>query len=184
MGRTGSRASLVGLLVLAGCGGGGGGEKVKGTPPSAPARMRLLSPEFADGGTVPRSDTCAGQGAVPSLHWTSPPAGARALALTVEDPDAPNGTFVHWIAFDLPPTLRAVAGGRPRLPGRQAANSAGATGWTPPCPPPGKPHRYVFTIYALPAPLNLRDGVDPAAARAAIARAAIARGQLTGRFGR
>jgi Raf kinase inhibitor-like YbhB/YbcL family protein len=183
MGRTSSRAALAVLLLLAGC-GGWGGEKVKGPAPSAPATMRLTSPEFADGATIPRSDTCAGRGAVPRLGWTRPPARTRALALTVEDPDAPGGTFLHWIAFDLGPTVRTVAGDPPRLPGRHAANSAGGTGWTPPCPPPGRPHRYVFTIYALRAPLDLRDHVDPAVARAAIARAAIARGKLTGRFGR
>src|SRR4051812_20569770 len=131
MGRTRSRAALAALLVLAGC--GGGSETVKGPPPSAPATMRLASPDFAGGGTIPRSDTCAGGGAVPSLGWTRPPARTRALALTVEDPDAPGGTFVHWIVFDLPPTARAVPGGHPRLTGRQAANSAGGTGWTPPC---------------------------------------------------
>jgi Raf kinase inhibitor-like YbhB/YbcL family protein len=183
MGRTSSRAVLAALLLLAGC-GGGGGQKVEGPPPAAPATLRLVSPEFANGATLPVSDTCAAEGEPPSLSWTRPPARTRALALTVEDPDAPGGTFVHWILFDLRPSHRALVGDVSRIDGRQAANSAGKTGWTPPCPPPGGAHRYVFSIYALRAPLGLPNGVDPQRALSAIGRVALARGQLVGNFGR
>jgi Raf kinase inhibitor-like YbhB/YbcL family protein len=189
MGRTTSSAALAALaltLVLAGCGGGGGGGKAKAPPPSsAAAAISLTSPAFAPNSTIPTRFTCAGAGAAPPLAWRGVPASARALALTVEDPDAPGGTFVHWVLYDVPPTTTRLTGSTPPPGAREARNGAGSTGWTPPCPPPGdKAHRYVFTLYALRAPLGLPPDGDPGQARDAIARAALARGQLTGTFRR
>ena len=183
MGRTPSR---IGLLVgpafaLAGCGGGG-----QATVPSshAPTTIRVTSPAFASGAAIPRRFTCAGAGAAPPLRWSGVPARARALALTVEDPDAPGGTFVHWIVFDIPASARGLAGTTPPPGAHQARNSAGSTGWTPPCAPPGRPHHYLFTLYALDAPLSQPNGTNAAIVRAGIARAAVARGQLVGSFSR
>jgi Raf kinase inhibitor-like YbhB/YbcL family protein len=194
MGRTPSTlplaASLLGL-ALAGCGGGGGGGKApssaatSATPAPAAARIVLVSPAFAPNGTMPRRFTCAGGGAAPPLRWSRVPRGAQALALVVEDLDAPGGTFVHWVLYDIPPTTRGLEGATPPPGAREARNGAGSTGWTPPCPPPGdKVHRYVFTLYALRSPLGIPPNGDPAEARSAISRVTIARGQLVGRFGR
>lgn len=129
---------------------------------SAPARMTLTSPAFVDGGTIPARYTCDGENVAPPLSWSRPPAGTRALALTVEDPDAPGGTYIHWVVLDLPPDATEVPPGTP--------------GYRGPCPPKGdRPHRYVFTVWAL------RERVER---RGAIGDAAIARGVLVGRYGR
>jgi Raf kinase inhibitor-like YbhB/YbcL family protein len=196
MGRTASRLAVAAVaLALASCGGGGGKATSAATTPSptstaqpAPApsgRMRLVSPAFPPGGTIPRRFTCAGGGAAPALRWSGVPRGTQALALVVEDLDAPNPPFVHWVLYDIPPTTEGLDGATPPPGALEARNGESSTGWTPPCPPPGdKVHRYVFTLYALRAPLRIQPNGDPAEARAAIDRAAIDRAQLVGRFGR
>jgi phosphatidylethanolamine-binding protein (PEBP) family uncharacterized protein len=129
---------------------------------SAPERMTLTSPAFVDGATIPARYTCDGENVAPPLSWSRPPAGTRAVALTVEDPDAPGGTFVHWVVLDLPADATSVPPGTP--------------GYRGPCPPKGdRPHRYVFTVWALR---------EPVTSRQAIGGAAIARGVLVGRYGR
>jgi Raf kinase inhibitor-like YbhB/YbcL family protein len=175
-------AVLLVFVAFAGC---GGAERVSKPPPRAPARMALSSPAFASGATIPVRFTCAGAGTSPPLRWSGVPAAARSLALLVEDPDAPGGTFVHWTLYALKPGLRALAAGAVAAGARQGANSAGGTGWTPPCPPGGdRPHRYVFTLYALSRPLGLAAGAAPGAVHDAVARVALARGELVGRFQR
>jgi len=128
--------------------------------------MTLRSGAFADGGAIPARYTCAGQGLAPPLAWRGAPAAARAQALVMEDPDAPGGTFVHWVVIDLSPDTTALRDGRPAPPGRALRNSFGER------------------IYALDAPLRLGTDSSPADARTAIGRHAIASGRLTGRFGR
>ncbi len=171
--------------MLAGWAGAcGGGSTVAGPPPRAPATMTLRSPAFADGGTIPVVYTCAGRGLAPPLRWSGVPASARALALVMEDPDAPGGTFVHWVLVDLPPRTSALRGGAPP-PARALGNSFGRRGYGGPCPPEGdRPHHYVFRLYALDAPLRLAASTSPGDVRTAIGRHAIASGRLTGRFGR
>jgi Raf kinase inhibitor-like YbhB/YbcL family protein len=177
-------AAALALVPLA-CGGGGGGQTVTGPPPDAPAAMQVTSPAFAGGASIPRRFTCDGANAAPTVAWTGVPAKARTLALTLEDPDAPGGTFVHWTVYDLPPTAARVAGGRVPAGARQGANSFGKRGYGGPCPPKGdRPHRYVFSVYALRTRLDLKAGARPGDVRSAIARAALARGRLTGRYGR
>ena len=174
--RTRARAAAVlATLALAGC---GGGDTVEGPPPEAPATMRLTSDAFADGGTIPERYTC--DGVAPPLTWDGVPAEARALALLMEDPDAPSGTFVHWTVIDMPADATAVPRGA-----TEGENSFGDRGYGGPCPPEDDaPHRYVFLVYALRAPLDLEVGAGPEEVRSAIEREAIASGQLAGRFGR
>jgi Raf kinase inhibitor-like YbhB/YbcL family protein len=171
-------AVVAAVLVLAGC--GGGGEKPSSGPPSAPATMRLTSPAFSDGGTIPTRFTCGGEGTAPPLAIVDAPARARELALVVEDRDA--GNFVHWILLRIPPGTSLI--GKP--PGAIATkNSFGKRGWGAPCPPKGDPpHHYVFTIYALDARLGLGEDASPNDVHAALAKHALARGTLTGRFSR
>jgi Raf kinase inhibitor-like YbhB/YbcL family protein len=177
------RTVSIGLAVAAVALGGCGDDKVSGPPPAAPVRMALSSPAFAPGGTIPKAFTCSGRGQSPPLRWRSVPRDARSLALLVEDPDAPGGTYVHWTAWDIPPATTSLAAGA--KPPRQGRSSGGDTGWQPPCPPGGdEPHRYTFTLYALRAPLGLDDGAKPDEVRDAIGKQALARGSLTGRFGR
>jgi Raf kinase inhibitor-like YbhB/YbcL family protein len=164
---------LAGALILAAC----GGSEVMSIPePAVAESIVVTSPAFADGQPVPREYTCKGAGRAPELGWRGIPAGANSLALVVSDPDAPKGTFVHWVLYALP----ARDGGLPRgdLPpaARQADNSAGKNGWYPPCPPSGT-HRYRFTVYALGGPVTARSTQD---ILDEIGRLAVARGTLTG----
>ena len=134
---------------------------------------------FANGATIPARFTCAGAGERPRLVVTGVTPRTRELILVVTDPDAPSGTFVHWTAYAIQPDTRVLPG-----PAREGRNSAGSTGWTPPCPPKGdKPHRYVFSVYALRTPIFLKRGAEPGAV-IGVLRGAIARGQTVGRFGR
>jgi len=134
---------------------------------------------FREGATIPTRFTCSGAGDAPRLFAEPMPRGTRELVLVVTDPDAPGGTYVHWTAFGIQPTVGAIPGGA-----AQGHNSAGHVGWTPPCPPKGdRPHRYVFSVYALAKPSGLKSGADPGDVIAAL-DGAIARGQVTGRFGR
>jgi len=107
----------------------------------------LSSPAFEDGATVPRQFTCDGEDLAPPLAWSGAPEGTRSFALVMEDPDAPHGTFTHWLLYDIPRTtthLREDGGGK------ALRNSFGRAEYGGPCPPPGHgPHRYVFTLYAL-----------------------------------
>jgi Raf kinase inhibitor-like YbhB/YbcL family protein len=122
----------------------------------------LRSPAFEDGAPIPRRHTCEGEDVSPALEWTAPPPEARSLALVVEDPDAPGGTFTHWLAWGIEAETRGlVEGERPPLEGR---NSFRQRGWRGPCPPRGHgPHRYVFRLVALDA--TLEDLAPGAAAR-------------------
>jgi Raf kinase inhibitor-like YbhB/YbcL family protein len=123
--------------------------------------------------------------AIPTLRWSALPAGTRDLALFVDDPDAPGGTFAHWNVWGLSPALRGITDGHVPTSAKQAKNSAGKTGWTAPCPPKGdKPHRYVFTLFALKKPLDAANGASASDARKAVTGSALARGQLVGRYGR
>lgn len=111
----------------------------------------ISSPAFADGGDIPVRHTCDGEDISPRLTWSGTPRGARSLALVMDDPDAPRGTFTHWVVHDLPPDLKEVGEGA--TVAVQGRNSFGRMGYGGPCPPPGdQPHRYRFTLYALDVP--------------------------------
>jgi Raf kinase inhibitor-like YbhB/YbcL family protein len=169
-------------LALAGC---GGGDRASGPPPSAPDRIELSSTAFGDGGTIPDRFTCAGRGVSPQLAWTGVPGGARELALLMDDPDAPGGTFVHWVLFRIPAATKAIPEGTVPRGARQGENSRGEPAYAGPCPPEGDaPHHYEFTLYALKSAIDLPDGAAADAVRDAVAKAALARGRLVGRFGR
>jgi Raf kinase inhibitor-like YbhB/YbcL family protein len=164
-------------LLLAGC--GGGHDAAAPARDDAPNTIKLSSPAFADGAAIPKDNSCDGAGKPPALSWSGVPERARELVLVVEDPDARGGTFVHWTAFGIPADATSVpagvAGGK---------NSSGDEGWTPPCPPGGKPHRYVFTLYALGRPSGLEAGASAKDVRAALSGGALARGRLTGTYSR
>ncbi|HEX2411417.1 MAG TPA: YbhB/YbcL family Raf kinase inhibitor-like protein [Solirubrobacteraceae bacterium] len=173
-------AAVLAALALAGC----GGDAVEGPPPSAPDSMHLTSPAFAAGAAIPKRFTCDGEDFSPPLRWTGVPAGARSLALLMEDPEA-DGTFMHWTVFAIAPDATNLHEGEVPQGAREGENSFGDTRYGGPCPPEGDPsHRYVFSLYALRQAPDLEPGASPDDVRAAIAGAAIARGQLTGRYGR
>ncbi len=121
----------------------------------------LTSSSFVNGADIPKQFTCEGQDLSPALGWGDPPQGTQSFALIVDDPDAPAGTWVHWIAFDIPPAARRLTEGVPKTEdmaggGRQGINDFRKTGYGGPCPPPGKPHRYYFKLYALDSMLKLK----------------------------
>jgi Raf kinase inhibitor-like YbhB/YbcL family protein len=178
-------AALVLTALVAAPLGGCGDDDVEGPAPAAPERIRLTSTAFAQGATIPVRFTCDGEDVAPPLEWTGVPAIARSLALLLEDPDAPDGTFVHWTLFDLAPSTTALRAGATPAGAREGKNSFGDEGYGGPCPPEGdRPHRYRFILYALRSELGLDAGAPPEDVRAAIDGQAIARGLLRGRFGR
>jgi Raf kinase inhibitor-like YbhB/YbcL family protein len=171
--------ALGAALVVGGC-GGSAGEKLTPAPPELPFTMTVVSPDVTEGGTLPRRFTCDGAGARPTVLWSRPPARARQVALLVTDPDVPGGAFVHWSVFGLSPRVRELRPGAVPAGARQGRNSFGDVGWGAPCPPKGGGrHRYVFTVYWLRSPINLRQGADGAAVTRAINARAAGRGALT-----
>jgi Raf kinase inhibitor-like YbhB/YbcL family protein len=176
------RLVLTAVVALAGC---GGADTVKGPPPSAPARMHLQSPALRSGASIPTRFTCEGKNVSPPLRWSAPPGRTRSLALLMEDPDAPGGTFVHWVVVGLPASSRSLPEGRIPPPAKATKQSSGKEGYGGPCPPEGdSPHHYVLSLYALDRPLALGSGSSPDGARDAIRKAAIARGTLAATYGR
>ena len=122
--------------------------------------MKITSPAFEEGKPIPAKHTCDGKDVSPPLKWTGVPAAAKTLALTVDDPDAPVGDWFHWILYNLPVSTTELPEGLPKsenLPkgGKQGMNDFKRLGYGGPCPPPGKPHRYFFKLYALDVQLNL-----------------------------
>jgi Raf kinase inhibitor-like YbhB/YbcL family protein len=116
--------------------------------------FRITSPAFSDGAEIPVRHTCDGDDRSPRLTWVDPPAGTRSFALIVDDPDAPRGTFTHWLLYDVPADTTEL--GEDMLDGTlglSGRNSFGRTGYGGPCPPPGDDaHRYRFTLHALDVP--------------------------------
>ncbi|MGH9869158.1 MAG: YbhB/YbcL family Raf kinase inhibitor-like protein, partial [Candidatus Polarisedimenticolia bacterium] len=156
---------------------------------TAPAALQLTSSAFIPGGDIPTVHTCDGPDISPPLAWTEPPQGTRSLALICDDPDAPSGTWVHWVLFNLPPETRSLSGKFPTDPelptgARQGKTDFGRVGYGGPCPPPGPPHRYFFRVYALDAPLSVDAGARKADVEKAMRGHVLAQGELMGRYGR
>jgi len=149
-----------------------------------PDSISVASTAFADGAPIPALYTCRGDDVSPQLSWTGVPEGTGETALVVDDPDAPRGTFTHWVLFGLAPTTTELAeGAAASLPAgaKQAKNSAGRAAYMGPCPPSGT-HHYRFTVYALSGPLGLDDGAGLTEALTAIEKLAVAQGRLVGLF--
>lgn len=126
--------------------------------------LELTSDAFGDGGDIPSVHTCDGRDVSPPLTIRGVPDGAESLVLIVDDPDAPGGTWVHWVLYGLPPDVRELPRGVERGPeapegGRQGENDFGTLGWGGPCPPAGEEHRYVFRLYALDGDPDLEAGL-------------------------
>lgn len=153
-----------------------------------PMDIQLKSPAFEEGGMIPSRFTCDGPDLSPPLAWTSVPPEAKTLALVCDDPDAPMGTWVHWVIFNIPVSQTGLEEGIPkdeRLPGGalQGKNDFRRIGYGGPCPPGGT-HRYFFKIYALDTELELRPGCTKAELLAAMEGHILAKGQLMGRYSR
>ena len=143
--------------------------------------MHLTSPDLAPGAAIPQPFTADGADRSPALAWQGAPEGTRAFALIVDDPDAPAGVWVHWVVYDLPGQART---GTLAAGGRQGSNSWSQLGWNGPSPPPGRPHRYVFKLFALGGPLGLAPGATAQAVTAAMQGRILAEASLTATYGR
>lgn len=108
--------------------------------------MILTSTDFEDGGEIPEKFTCNGEGSRPSLEWAEVPSETKSLAISLVDPDAPSGNFVHWLAINLPTSAAGIEANE--TIGTELPNSSGNTSYVAPCPPTGR-HHYIFTLYAL-----------------------------------
>ena len=140
--------------------------------------FKLTVEGFREGNTIPKRHTCEGEDISPALRWEDVPVTAKSLALIVDDPDAPVGTWNHWLLWDIPPATDAIAEGYgPGALGVDGANDFGNAGYGGPCPPPGHgTHRYFFKLFALDTEsLNLTPGVKRAALDNAL------RGRVLGR---
>jgi Raf kinase inhibitor-like YbhB/YbcL family protein len=175
------RAIALGLLAVAAC---SSGAAPRGPERELPETLAVSSPAFAAQGSIPVRFTCAGEEVSPPLSWSKVPPGTAELALVVDDPDAPGGTYVHWVVAHLDPGRGGLAEGAPPPGATQLRNSAGKAAWTGPCPPKGPAHHYRFTVYALARRLEVAADAGPADAVAAIERAATARGRLVATFAR
>ncbi len=167
------------------CGLQAGAEPPKTT--GAPASLTMTSSAFPSGGNIPSKYACDGANVSPSLSWSGAPAGTKSLALICEDPDAPNGLWVHWVLYNLPATTTALAEkveATGPLPGgaKQGTNDFQKIGYGGPCPPPGKAHRYFFKLYALDADLALKPGATRKDLLRAMEHHIVAEGQLVGMY--
>ena len=129
--------------------------------------LELKSAAFSPGGAIPEKYTGEGEDLSPPLEWEGAPKKARSFALVCDDPDAPVGTFVHWVIYDIPAEAGSLEAGLPpeaELAGGaiQGVNDFGATGYGGPHPPPGKPHRYNFKLYCLDKKLDAEPGLAKA----------------------
>jgi Raf kinase inhibitor-like YbhB/YbcL family protein len=149
----------------------------------------ISSSSFPSGGDIPKKFTCDDADVSPELSWTGAPSGIGSFALIADDPDAPVGTWTHWVLFDLPPQTAELPEGVPKvdeLPtgGRQGRNDFRKIGYGGPCPPPGKPHRYFFKLYALDQMLNLKPGASKNEVEQAMEGHILGKGELMGKYQR
>ena len=172
---------VLGLAGLAACSSGADAPRAER---ALPEPVTVSSPAFTAGAAIPPRFTCEGDNRSPPLSWAGVPAGTVELALVVDDPDAPRGTYVHWVVVGLDPASTELAEAAVPPDARQLPNSAGKAAYTGPCPPGGPAHHYRFTVYALQHAAQVDADASPDAATQAIEAAATARGRLIGTFGR
>ena len=150
--------------------------------------LKLTSTAFEEGGMIPSQYTCDGQNVSPPLAWSGVPEGTKTLALIADDPDAPRGTWVHWVVYQIPATERGLPENVPAREtldsgARQGKNDFKNTAYGGPCPPSGT-HRYFFKLYALDSSLDLHPGATKDQLLKAAEGHVLAQGQLIGRYQR
>jgi len=151
--------------------------------------FQISTPAFADGKAIPKAFSCEGEDRSPALIWDGVPEGTQTFALVCDDPDAPSGTWVHWTVFNIPGSVTGLpenAGAGEGLPegAIEGGNSWGRAGYGGPCPPPGKPHRYFFKVYALDGALDLDPQADKGELLAAMEGHILAEAQTMGTYRR
>jgi Raf kinase inhibitor-like YbhB/YbcL family protein len=156
---------------------------------SATLKLTVSSPVITGDGRIPAKYTCDGEGVSPPLDWSPGPAATESYALIVDDPDAPGGSFTHWLMYNIPlntTRLEEHVAASVRLGDGtlQGKNSYGRAGYGGPCPPPGNPHHYRFSVYALDTRLKLGPGASKDDLMKAMRGHVLAQGELTGTYGR
>jgi len=150
----------------------------------------LTSAAFRDGAPIPGKYTCDGGDVSPPLTWSGAPAGTRSVALIADDPDAPGGTWVHWVLYNLPAEVSELPENIAKVESldlggaRQGRNDFRRPGYGGPCPPPGPAHRYFFKLYALDTRLELKAGAQKKDVEAALEGHALGSAQLMGTYAR
>jgi Raf kinase inhibitor-like YbhB/YbcL family protein len=155
----------------------------------AQAQMSLASPAMASGAKITDDYACTGADRSPALAWSGAPQSTKSFALIVDDPDAPRGTFFHWVAYNIPAGVTSLPAGVPQAAeiaggGTNGINSFEHIGYNGPCPPPGKMHHYHFRLFALDSILTLDDKADAGAIQSAMAGHVVATAELVGTFER
>ncbi len=154
---------------------------MNGTRQRDSAPLTVSSPDLP-GGRFRREFTCDGANRRPRLQWNTPPSGTRELAIEMLDPDAPGGTFTHWLAYGIPPTISSLAG----LPAGtlEGVNDFGRRGYGGPCPPRGAAHHYHFVVLALDTRLGLAAGVTRSALESRLTGHVLVKGELVATYQR
>ena len=186
-----TRRSLLAALAVAASGCIGGDDASDDTDASE-GSLSISSLAFDDGGEIPAEYTCDGADSSPPLRIEGVPDEAESLALVVDDPDAPDGAYVHWLLWNLPADTRQIPQSVPHGPAveelggaEQATNDSGEVGYSGPCPPEGDgPHSYRFSLYAVEGELDVDAGSESGQVLGAIEDAAVAEAALTGLYGR
>ena len=144
-------------------------------------KLTIGSSEFANQGFIPAKYTCEGENVNPSITIENIPSGTKSLALIIDDPDAPNGTFDHWIVWNIRPKEMIIEN---TVPGTEGKNSFGKTKYQGPCPPEGKTHRYFFKVYALDSLINVQAGSDKKTVEKAMSKHILGEGEIIGLYQR
>jgi hypothetical protein len=164
-------------------------ESKKKSAAASGSSLTLTSPSFADGATIPKAYTCNGGNYSPALQWANAPEGTKSFAIIIDDLDAPLNVFAHWVLFNLPPNLTSLSekispnGALPEG-ALEGVNGFGKIGYGGPCPPPGKPHRYFFKLYALDTMVREKSGITKEKLVQAMKGHILAEVNIMGMFGR
>ena len=153
----------------------------------------LTSSAFENNANIPDVHTCSGADVSPPLQWEDVPTGAQSFALIMDDPDAPAGTWVHWVMYDIPANLKGLPHGIVKKASLEDGTKQGAVwgvesfsrvGYHGPCPPPGKPHHYIFKLYALDVMLGLNEKATKFQVEEAMVGHVLAEARWVGVYGR
>jgi Raf kinase inhibitor-like YbhB/YbcL family protein len=154
----------------------------------AVAAIRVYSPAYGNGSAIPAQYTCDGADISPPLAWSGVPQGAKSLLVEMVDPDAPGGEFIHWVIYNISPNSTGLPQGVPPAAvtayGLQAVNDFGEVGYGGPCPPPGRPHRYIVLVLALNTTLEVPPGAPARQVLRAAGPYVVGLGSLVGLYGR
>lgn len=145
--------------------------------------MRISSNAFTNTGEIPARFTCSGENINPEIEFSGIPTDTGSLVLIMDDPDAPNGTFTHWVVFNIKPTVKSIPEAATTVPGVQAKNSAGTNTYVGPCPPSGV-HRYYFKLYALDKVIPIDEVIDKSHLQKAMTGHILETAEFMGKFGK